>query len=391
MKSQCLESNIWKFFIFNLTQRRHYVAILSIFFLTLPDTTAKQIGIYSLAGYLASFILEIPSGYLSDRIGHKKILVLSKILLLFSILSFIYATSLIYFIIGSVLFASSAAFESGTTSAFMHNTFIELKREKEYVKIMSKISANASLVAAFLILILPFTTKISIVFPLKINFVLDVIGLFVALSFVSPKEKITAQNEEPLPLKNLFKKLYGTGFYLMSVFLGIITGFVLAVSPYNGVYLQSLGFPVIFIGVLVSFSRVFMFFFGHFSHVIEKKIGAKDLIFYEIFFFTTLCLLISLYNNPYLVGLMIVILIGYYHARKMLMTGYFLDNFCVNDKLKATMLSINAQIESVFQAIAMLFLMFLMNYSYKIGYFFAGVMLFVSLSLIYIRLRKRLK
>ena len=151
MKSQCLESNIWKFFIFNLTQRRHYVAILSIFFLTLPDTTAKQIGIYSLAGYLASFILEIPSGYLSDRIGHKKILVLSKILLLFSILSFIYATSLIYFIIGSVLFASSAAFESGTTSAFMHNTFIELKREKEYVKIMSKISANASLVAAFLI------------------------------------------------------------------------------------------------------------------------------------------------------------------------------------------------------------------------------------------------
>src|SRR3989339_540671 len=361
MKSQCLESNIWKFFIFNLTQRRHYVAILSIFFLTLPDTTAKQIGIYSLAGYLASFILEIPSGYLSDRIGHKKVLVLSKILLLFSILSFIYATSLIYFIIGSVLFASSAAFESGTTSAFMHNTFIELKREKEYVKIMSKISANASLVAAFLILILPFTTKISIVFPLKINFVLDVIGLFVALSFVSPKEKITAQNEEPLPLKNLFKKLYGTGF------------------------------PVIFIGVLVSLSRVFMFFFGHFSHVIEKKIGAKDLIFYEIFFFTTLCLLISLYNNPYLVGLMIVILIGYYHARKMLMTGYFLDNFCVNDKLKATMLSINAQIESVFQAIAMLFLMFLMNYSYKIGYFFAGVMLFISLSLIYIRLRKKLK
>jgi len=134
MKSQCLESNIWKFFIFNLTQRRHYVAILSIFFLTLPDTTAKQIGIYSLAGYLASFILEIPSGYLSDRIGHKKILVLSKILLLFSILSFIYATSLIYFIIGSVLFASSAAFESGTTSAFMHNTFIETEELDEKIK-----------------------------------------------------------------------------------------------------------------------------------------------------------------------------------------------------------------------------------------------------------------
>ncbi len=57
-----------KFIFYLLSQRRNFIPILSIYYLTLPDTTANQIGVFTALGYLFSFILEIPSGYISDRV-----------------------------------------------------------------------------------------------------------------------------------------------------------------------------------------------------------------------------------------------------------------------------------------------------------------------------------
>lgn len=36
-----------KFFLYLLSQRRNFIPILSIYYLTLPDTTANQIGIFT--------------------------------------------------------------------------------------------------------------------------------------------------------------------------------------------------------------------------------------------------------------------------------------------------------------------------------------------------------
>lgn len=95
-----LKSNLWKYFLFELSQRRHFIPILSIFFLTLPNTTANQIGIYSGIGFIVSFFLEIPSGYVADMFGHKKTLVLSKILMIISMTAFVFASGFYSFVIG---------------------------------------------------------------------------------------------------------------------------------------------------------------------------------------------------------------------------------------------------------------------------------------------------
>ena len=64
-----LQANIWKFFILIVSNRRNYIPILALYFLSLPNTTAQQIGIYTGIGWFAGFILEIPSGYIYFRIG----------------------------------------------------------------------------------------------------------------------------------------------------------------------------------------------------------------------------------------------------------------------------------------------------------------------------------
>lgn len=362
-----LQSNIWKYFVYSFSQRRNFIPILSIFFLTLPDTTTKQIGIWSGIGFIASFFFEIPSSYFADRFGHKKTMVMAKILMVISTASFIFANSWIWFIVGSALLSISFAFASGTDSAFIHNTLIESRREHEYTKLRSKLSANVSLLSVIPIILLPFFTAISIRLPLQIWLVVDIIGLIIAFSFISPRIKFEAE-EDKISVWKIAKQLRGTGFYPFSVFIGVIGGYIVAVSNFNNIYLQSIGYPVVLIGFVMGISRFIWFLIGHNIHKIEEKFGMRAIMVFEMIFFPLTVSLIVIFPNPYFVAAIICIMLGYYWGRCQMMDGYTLKHFVVNKKYKATLISIQSQIEATFQAILAFCFGSLMAISFKLGY-----------------------
>jgi len=382
-----LKSNIWKYFLIILTNRRNYIPILAIYFLTLPNATAQQIGLYIGIGWLAGFLLEIPSGYISDKFGHKKTLILAKFFMLISTLFFIFGNSLPYFILGSSFIALGFAFTSGTGGAFLHNTLVGLKREKDYGDIDGKIRAKASLVSVGMILLLPLLTKIALVLPIKIYLIFDVVGILTVFSLYSPKIKYSAEDEEGEKIWSQLKRFKGTGFYVTSLFVGFIGGFIMALSPFKEPFVESLGFPIIFIGSIMAFSRVVWFIVGH-NLKILKKIKLKKLLFYEIFFFSGLLILSSQLRNPYFIGLIFATMIGYYHGRSSLIGEHYLNNFLINKRYKATMLSIKQQIGKLFEAGIVLSIGFIMAISFSLGFLVAGICMLVVLVSMYPFLKK---
>ena len=385
-----LKSNIWKYFLIILTNRRNYYPILAIYFLTLANTTAQQIGLYIGIGWFAGFLLEIPSGYISDNWGHKKTLILAKFSMLISTLFFVFGNSLPYFILGSAFIAFGFAFTSGTGGALLHNTLVGLKREKDYGEVGGRIRAKASLVSAGIILLLPLLTKISLIMPIKIYLIFDVVGILTAFSLYTPKIKYSAEDEEGEKIWSQLKKFRGTGFYITSLFLGIIGAFMISLSSFKEVFVESLGFPIIFIGAIMAFSRVIWFIVGH-NLKILKKIKIRKLLFYEIFFFSILIIISSQLKNPYLIGLIIAILLGYYHGRNSIIEEYYFQNFLVNKRYKATMLSIKKQIEKLFQSVIALVIGFVMVISFRLGFLISGVCMLVVLLGIYPFMKRGLK
>lgn len=384
-----LKSNLWKYFLIVLTNRRNYVPVLAIYFLTLPNATANQIGLFTGIGWIVGFFLEIPSGYFSDKFGHKRTIVLAKFFMLISTLLYTFGNSILYFILGASFMAFGFAFTSGTKEAFLHNTLVGLKREKEYGEIGGKIKAKVSLVSAVLMLALPLLTKVSLVMPIKIYLIFDIVGIFTALSLYSPKIKYEAEDEEGEKIWSQLKRFRGTGFYVTSLFLGLVGASVASLTPFKEPFVISLGFPVIFIGSIMALSRVIWFIVGH-NLKIFKKIKLRKLLFYEIFLFSGLIIITSQLKNPYLIGLIIAILIGYSHGRSSLIEGYYLDNFLINKRYKATMLSIKEQIQKLFQSITVLVIGFVMAISFRLGFLIIGICMFVILLIIYPFMRRAL-
>ncbi len=385
-----LKSNIWKYFLFLLTNRRNYVPILSIYFLSLPSTTAQQIGFYTGIGWLAGFLLEIPSGYISDKLGHKKALILAKFSMLFSTLFFVFGKGMFHFIFGSGFMALGFAFTSGTAGAFLHNTLVKLKKEKSYSNISGKIGAKVSFISAGMILLLPLLTKISLVMPIKIYLIFDIIGIIVGFLLYTPKMKYSAEDEEGENILSQLKRFRGTGFYITSLFIGIIAGILTGITPYKELFVKELGFPIIFIGSIMAVSRLVWFVVGHNLNVL-KKISVKRLFFYEIFIFSGLVIIASQLSNPYIVGLLLAISIGYYYGRNPIVEGYYLDNFLLNRRYKATMLSIKQQVKNVIQSGVTFVIGFVMAISFSLGFLVAGVSMLVVVLGIYPFMKKYLK
>ncbi|NCC70633.1 MFS transporter [bacterium] len=374
-----VKSNIWKFFIYILTIRRSYITILSIYFLTLPNTTANMIGLYTGIGNLAVFLLEIPSGYFSDRFGHKNTLILSKISMLLSSISFIFIQNLYGFIFASILLSIAIAFSSGTSSAFFHETLESLGREKEYSKLMGRIRGNVSLISMILIILLPFLTKIDILLPLIITLFLDFIGLIISFSFVNPKSKKNLNELKIKSVLEIFKEAKKLNFLPFIIFVSAISGFLIAESPFRYIYLESLGYPIILVGFVMGLSRLVWFIVGRYSYLIEKYFTMKQHLIFELFFFTIYFFLIAYFSNPYIIASIVIIGVGYLWGRSQVIESYILNNYISDKNYKATLLSIKSQVELFFQVIIPFFIGFIMNYSYKLGYYILGISLFFIL------------
>ena len=374
-----------RFGIYLFSQRRNFIPILSIYFLTLGDTTATQLWIYTGIGFLASFLLEVPSAYFADKFWHKKTLILSKILQWLSLIFFISASLIdspynyYIFILGSIAQAFWFSFFSGTTSAYFHEILESQGKWKYFWKIMAKIRWKVSLICAFVIVLLPFLTAIDIRLPLIINLIVDVIWLFIL--FTLPN---VISSYETKKLKNIFeiiKEAKVSKALHVSIFVGLIIGFLMWENAYRSVYLESLWYPIVLIWMVMWLSRVVWFIVWHYAYLIEQHFTMRKLFLFEVCLFPIFLIFIAYFKNPYIVWVLLSIIIWYQHGRKSIIEWFILNDYLPDPKYKATVLSLESAINSLTSMIVSFWAWFIMIHSYTLWYITLSISLFILLSI----------
>lgn len=98
--------------------------------------------------YAAVVLIEVPSGYFSDRVGRRATLLISSGALCLAYAAFFAGASFAAFAAAQVLLACGIAFNSGTDTALHHDTLAALGRAEEYGEREAIVARNALVAGA---------------------------------------------------------------------------------------------------------------------------------------------------------------------------------------------------------------------------------------------------
>lgn len=385
-----LESNIWKFAVYLITNKRVFAAILGAYYVSVPNVGAHEVGIILLAGSIAGFALEIPSGYVSDKMGHKRAIVFSRICATLSTLFFLFADSLPFLILGGVFVSISHAFATGTSSAFLHETLRGLKREKEFAAVMGKAKSIGFAVPLILSMTVPFLVEFSFKLPFIVGLVVDIIGLITVMSFVVPL--VTPEEIEEINTTNfigVLREAKRLKFLRYVLFTGMLAGLAGIAGRYRAVYWDFLHVPVIYYGLFIGIGRLIVsglvLYTGKLKEILSYHtyLGVRALAFFvcigSLFFIV----------EPWIVVVIMVIMNIMTFAFGPLGQSYKLD-IIGNSKFKATLLSLSPQVDVLVLGIgAYLFGMSIDVVGFQMSYALLTGVLLIILAPIYLYILKK--
>lgn len=387
-----LQGNIWKYAILLIANKRIFIAILGAYYLTIPGVTPQMIGIVLLVGSFSGFIFEIPSGYMSDKIGHKKALIVSRVLMLLSTLFFLVGNNITFLILAGIFLSAGAAFHSGTGSAFMHETLRGLKREGDYSEVMGKISSIGFAVPVVLTVIVPFLVSVSYKTPFLIAFVIDAIGLLVAISLkvppVSPEhvEEIGATN-----FRQVMQEGYRLNYFSIALFSGIVSGVLFSVGGFRAAYQTFLEIPVIWYGVFFGTGRAFASLMLAYSGKIKRYFTLPSFYGSQLVVYPLLILILGISSNWWVVVVTFIVINAFQWGLSKIDEGYQLD-IIKTSKFKATLLSAGSQIDQVVAAVSSFgFGYIIERVSYQYGFIYLGIIFPTVLIPVYLYIVRRHK
>jgi len=143
--------------------------------------------------YFSVFILEVPSGYFSDRFGRRITLLLSAGFALLAYIIFIQSSSFIAYALGQFLLAAFISFKSGSDNSLLYDSLSALDRTAEY----AVREANAARYSMLSFAVAALLGGISGIVSLTIPYYLSMLGaaavLAICFNFSEPQADKAAE------------------------------------------------------------------------------------------------------------------------------------------------------------------------------------------------------
>lgn len=346
-----------------------------------------DIALVQSVGAIATAVLEIPTGWISDRCGHHIVLKIASFSRLVAIVTLTFANSFLLMVVSELFFSLASASQSGAGSAFLFeatNANSRMDRKNgAYALILSKMTGAQSIIRITVRLIAPVLFSINPLIPFVISIFVYFLGLLVTLEFkendVSPNRRNNCLPEEDgfirtrtnkLNLKENVQTFFQELIKIVktNIFISLCTVSAISLilvsnySQFIAPNLTSMGFDIKFLGVVTAAASLGEFCGSKLTAKIVKtlkdsyKKSAGDIIAFSgnVEFLVILAILSVIAILMLCAGLIpsIYVCIFTYVAINLFSTTLSIlinnqMNLIAEENNRATLLSVSNQIEEI--------------------------------------------
>lgn len=289
------------------------------------------------------FIVEVPSGYLSDVWGRKKTLALGLLLGLAGFITYSLSYGLLGFLIAEIALGIGQGFVSGTDSALLYDSLYQEKKHKQYIKYEGRITASGNFseaLAGIAVTVLAFE-YIRHYYQLQIVFF--AIASIIAWFLVEPKThkadtEVQWNSIISIVKDTLWKNKILSRFILFSAIIGFAS---LTMAWFAQIYLFEAGIKKAHFGILWTVLNLMVAIGSYTSHKIDQVFHKQHSLFYILIFLSGGYFLASQFISVYGIGLLLIFYFVRGTAHPILKDRI---NSLTSSNIRATVLSVRSLI-----------------------------------------------
>lgn len=283
--TEAMKSNIWKFYLFNFLDGFLLYLPFIVYYFQELGFSLTNIMLFSAATTIVVLLMEIPSGYIADRIGRKNSLIISVFFHIISMLFLYFTKSFLSLITAHIFLGLCMAFYSGADTALLYDTLLVMKKEKKYSRYYGKshFSFEVGVISSALIGSLLVKMNITILQIILINIIIQIFLMLFILSIKEPKrhkliESMPFRKEFSMIGKIIKESLHNSkllGLFLYGfIIMGVSNTIFIIYQP----YFRATELPLYTFGIVFALFSMITAFAAVKAHAIEKRLG----IFYSL-------------------------------------------------------------------------------------------------------------
>ncbi|MEH0018495.1 MAG: MFS transporter [Desulfobacter sp.] len=163
--------------------------------------------------YAGVAVMEVPSGYISDRFGRKITLAVSSVSLAMAYFLFFTGTGFYAFVLAQLLMAAGFAAASGTDTALHYESLKRLGREEEYAQLEGRALGFSFRAGALGALAGGALAAVDLRWIYAASFAAALASLCIAMGFSDPRRKTSTKEDRdgagPAPAMPMGRQVYG--------------------------------------------------------------------------------------------------------------------------------------------------------------------------------------
>lgn len=258
---------------------RPYEAIAVIYFAQVAHSYALGLAAFSIAA-IADSVLELPMGYISDRIGRKKTVILGSLASVVALSLYSLADSFALLAVGALCNGLARACITGNNDALLYDTLKQQGRSEEFPEMHGKISAMFELGLGISALVASLLTHHSLRPVMVVSVFPQIICVLLALCFIEPivRAEEVAENLHT-HLRGAIKALIAN-VKLRKLSAAYVLDYAVGQAAYDfKPAFNALVWPAWALGIARALDSVLGFLGFHFAGVVMTKFGAFKALF----------------------------------------------------------------------------------------------------------------
>ena len=321
---------------------------------------------------LSILILEVPSGYIADKLGRKFCLVAGSAVWIIGWLCYCIGSSFTIFAIAEIFAGVAGSLISGANTALVYETLLQLGKESHYRTIEGRLVAVAGVSEALCGLVGAAIAQINLAYPFYLQTVCLIIYFCIALTLIEPKRSPIIVSDRLASLKTIIVDVFIKRPSLRWLILlsGTFSTASFSMVWLSQGYLEQIDFPIVAMGVAWAIFHLLMSVASFNASSIETTWGMKKTVLILVLSVAVAYILLGSISNTWGIALIAVIYIVRGLYSPLILN---LINGQIPSDIRATVLSLNSfTFRLGFAVVAPIIGALTSSYSLSLGLFVGG-------------------